>query len=57
MPELGQIRYYLKNSRNRLGDNNYIPDIKNYVDTLEFKPGETPNDELFVFGKEIGKKT
>ena len=57
MPELSQIRHYFKNLRTRLGDNNNIEDIKAFVDTLEHKPGTTPDDELFVFGKEIGTLT
>lgn len=56
MPELSQIRHYLKNSRNRLGDNNNLADIKTFVDTLDYKPDVTLDDDLFVFGKDIGKK-
>lgn len=57
MPELEQIRHYFKNLRNRLGDNNNIEEIKKFISTLEYKPGETEDDELFVFGTQLGMYT
>ncbi len=53
-PKYKQIRNYIRNRRFLLGNINEIPTIKEFVEQLSYKDGETEHDQLFTFGCQIG---
>ena len=54
MPSLKQVQRYLKYKRDLIGDNSNIDEIASYIEQLKYVPLQTADDELIVFGCEIG---
>ena len=56
-PDLSQIQNYIKYRRYKMGDNNRIDDLNEYVRGLKYIEGATEENQLFTFGNEIGDGT
>ncbi|CAF1023345.1 unnamed protein product [Brachionus calyciflorus] len=57
MPTLEQVQHYIKNRRNCISENNKIDELKPILDNYRYQYGVTKNDELFLFGVDLGEGT
>jgi hypothetical protein len=54
MPKLKQVQDYINNRKRRIGDHNNLDELEEFVDTLKYDEERTRNDEMFVFGSDLG---
>ena len=53
MPTLRQVQDYIGNRRKKIGDNNNIPELKSFLDSIQYNTN-TSDNKLFPFGIELG---
>ena len=53
-PTLKQVQNYINYRRLKIGDNNNIEDLQDFLETIQYEEGVTKDDEIFEFGTELG---